>query len=60
MTTREEKVFEYRQRAEELRVIADQTENPETRQRLRDVADGYERMAENLPQPPPTGPEGAK
>src|SRR5262245_60564381 len=38
----------WRARAEECRAIADTFENPETRVKMYDVADEYERMAERV------------
>ena len=35
----------YRQRAEELKVIAETTTDPKSKKTLRDIAEDYERMA---------------
>lgn len=48
MNGEEEQAHRYRQRAEELRIIAEDMSNPETRRMLIGVAEDYVAMAETL------------
>jgi hypothetical protein len=43
-----DKAMEYRQRAEQLRVIADSIMNPESRETMLKLAENYERLADSL------------
>jgi hypothetical protein len=48
MPEESEGAFRYRHRAEELRIIADETRDPKMREVLLGVAKDYEKMAETL------------
>jgi hypothetical protein len=48
MVTDAHKALNYRQRAEQLRVIADGTSNPEARETMLKLAKDYERLADAI------------
>ena len=48
MTDGSQRALDYRERAKELRAIADEIQDEEQRKRLREVAEEYEKMASNV------------